>query len=96
MYGGGSTGRAIVFTETKNEANELALGDKLGKNACQVLHGDIAQKQREITLQAFRDGKVRALIATDVAARVSTMHIFDNFCVLIYSFRAWTFLRWIW
>lgn len=69
MYGGGSAGRAIIFTETKNEANELALGDELGKNTCQVLHGDIAQKQREITLQSFRDGKVRALIATDVAAR---------------------------
>ena len=33
------------------------------------LHGDIPQGQREKTMQAFRDGKVRALIATDVAAR---------------------------
>lgn len=34
-----------------------------------VLHGDISQKQRELTLQGFRDGKFRCLVATDVAAR---------------------------
>ncbi|KAI3660408.1 hypothetical protein MP638_002491 [Amoeboaphelidium occidentale] len=62
--------RTIVFADTKNEANELALGsDSLQGIECQVLHGDIAQKQREITLQGFRDGKFGVLIATDVAAR---------------------------
>ena len=35
----------------------------------QALHGDIAQASRERTLQRFRDGKTRVLIATDVAAR---------------------------
>ena len=35
----------------------------------QVLHGDIVQSQRETTLKAFRDGRLRVLIATDVAAR---------------------------
>lgn len=35
----------------------------------QVLHGDIAQGQREKSLQSFREGKVRCLVATDVAAR---------------------------
>ncbi len=34
-----------------------------------MLHGDIAQSQRETTLKAFRTGKFRCLIATDVAAR---------------------------
>ena len=34
-----------------------------------MIHGDIEQKTREKTLQAFRDGKVRCLVATDVAAR---------------------------
>ncbi len=71
MYGGGRGGRAIIFTETKNEANELALGgqDGMSKMECQVLHGDIAQKQRETTLKGFRDGKFNVLVATDVAAR---------------------------
>lgn len=36
---------------------------------CQVLHGDIVQSQREVTLQAFRDKRFRVLVATDVAAR---------------------------
>ena len=40
----------MVFTPTKNEANELALSSAL-KQDCQVLHGDIPQKQREITLK---------------------------------------------
>merc|ERR1719242_120661 len=35
----------------------------------QVLHGDIQQKQRELTLEGFRNGKFNCLIATDVASR---------------------------
>lgn len=34
-----------------------------------MLHGDIVQAQREVTMQAFRDGKFNNLVATDVAAR---------------------------
>ncbi|EKX55400.1 hypothetical protein GUITHDRAFT_57670, partial [Guillardia theta CCMP2712] len=64
----GSHGKTIIFTETKKEANELALDDAI-KQDCAVLHGDIAQAQRETTFQAFRDGKFRCLVATDVAAR---------------------------
>eukprot|EP01147_Barroeca_monosierra_P003166 gene3166-5909_t len=64
----GAHGRTMIFTQTKKDANELGLNDTL-KQDVQVLHGDIAQKQREISLQSFRDGKVRCLVATDVAAR---------------------------
>ena len=46
----GAHGRAMVFTATKQEANELALNSAL-KQECQVLHGDIPQRQREITLK---------------------------------------------
>lgn len=35
----------------------------------QVLHGDIPQKQREITLKGFRNGTFEVLVATNVAAR---------------------------
>lgn len=35
----------------------------------QVLHGDIPQQQREVTLKSFREGKFPVLVATDVAAR---------------------------
>ncbi|ORY01863.1 DEAD-domain-containing protein [Basidiobolus meristosporus CBS 931.73] len=66
VYGAG--GRVIIFVNTKAEANELALHDQL-KQEAQVLHGDIAQNQREITLKGFRDGKLKCIICTDVAAR---------------------------
>ena len=64
----GAHGRTMIFTQTKKDANELALNDHL-KQDVQVLHGDIAQKQRELSLQSFREGRVRCLVATDVAAR---------------------------
>lgn len=63
----GKSGSCIIFAETKKEASELALSDKLSD--AQMIHGDIEQKTREQTLQAFRDGKVKCLVATDVAAR---------------------------
>ncbi len=34
-----------------------------------MLHGDIPQKQREVTFQSFKEGKLKCLVATNVAAR---------------------------
>ena len=65
---GGRHCRTIIFTETKSEANDIMLKSKI-KQECQVLHGDIPQKQREITFQGFREGKFKCLIATNVASR---------------------------
>ncbi|XP_019635969.1 PREDICTED: nucleolar RNA helicase 2-like [Branchiostoma belcheri] len=67
MYSG-QHGRAMVFCETKKEANQLVLEGAL-KQEAQVLHGDIPQAQRELTLKSFRDGNIQVLVATDVAAR---------------------------
>lgn len=39
------------------------------KSAVEVMHGDIAQNQREVTLKRFKEGKFSVLVATDVAAR---------------------------
>ncbi|RHZ83009.1 hypothetical protein Glove_100g23 [Diversispora epigaea] len=64
----GSSGSCVIFCNTKNDANELALNDKLKQDA-QVLHGDIAQSQREITMKGFREGKFKCIICTDVLAR---------------------------
>jgi len=60
--------KAICFTQTKRAADELtaALSRRI---TSEVLHGDIAQAQRERTLQRFRDNRFTVLIATDVAAR---------------------------
>ncbi|EGF84232.1 hypothetical protein BATDEDRAFT_84954 [Batrachochytrium dendrobatidis JAM81] len=69
IYGRGGAGRTIIFVETKGEANELAMNDKLVTMGTQVLHGDIQQKQREVTMQGFREGKFTSLITTNVCAR---------------------------
>nr|CAG8584693.1 5525_t:CDS:2 [Entrophospora candida]CAG8604785.1 9442_t:CDS:2 [Entrophospora candida] len=61
-------GSCVIFCNTKNDANELALNDKLKQDA-QVLHGDIAQSQRETTMKGFREGKFKCIICTDVLAR---------------------------
>lgn len=65
---GGKFGKTIIFTSTKKEANELSMSSVINMES-QVLHGDIQQQQREITLKGFRDGNFNCLIATDVAAR---------------------------
>ncbi len=59
----------LVFVRTKLLTVELA--DKLSARgyACQALNGDIAQNQREKTVNRFKQGKLDILIATDVAAR---------------------------
>ena len=61
--------RGIAFCNTKNMADRLAGLLKQRGIACEAIHGDIQQRVREKTLQNFRDGKLRVLVATDVAAR---------------------------
>jgi ATP-dependent RNA helicase RhlE len=69
MLDRGELSRALVFTRTKHGA------DRLGKQMARcgfevgVLHGNKSQKQREATLQGFRQGRPRVLVATDIAAR---------------------------
>ncbi|XP_007121104.1 nucleolar RNA helicase 2 isoform X1 [Physeter macrocephalus] len=64
----GYQGRTIIFCETKKEAQELSQNVSVRQDA-QSLHGDIPQKQREITLKGFRNGDFGVLVATNVAAR---------------------------
>ncbi len=68
------TGSTIVFTRTRHGADRLAkqLG-KLGVSA-QPIHGGRSQSQRDRALDAFKQGKADALIATDVAARGIHVH----------------------
>ena len=49
---GGLTGKAIVFTETKADCNNLWRNPRM-KDLIEVMHGDIAQIQRETTLKRF-------------------------------------------
>jgi len=61
--------QAIVFTSTKRGADDLA--DYLAGQgyAAAALHGDMNQRQRSRTLSLLQNGKLRILVATDVAAR---------------------------
>ncbi|KFI39279.1 DEAD/DEAH box helicase domain-containing protein [Bifidobacterium actinocoloniiforme DSM 22766] len=62
-------GKRILFTRTKFQAKKLAANlTKAGIPAAE-LHGNLSQNQRDRNLDAFSDGQVRVLVATDVAAR---------------------------
>ncbi|GMP63544.1 hypothetical protein CsSME_00025183 [Camellia sinensis var. sinensis] len=61
-------GKAIVFTQTKRDADEVSM-TLTSSIPSEALHGDISQHQRERTLNGFRQGKFTVLVATDVAAR---------------------------
>lgn len=65
----GAGGQTIVFTNTKEEADNLVAADCFGQLRCQVLHGDIGQNSRQATIKAFKEGSIEVLVATDVAAR---------------------------
>jgi ATP-dependent RNA helicase RhlE len=61
--------RALIFTRTKYGADKLARHLKKEGLKVGALHGDKAQSARLRTLEDFREGHVRILVATDVAAR---------------------------
>jgi ATP-dependent RNA helicase RhlE len=61
--------RVLVFTRTKHGANRVAETlDKAGVAAA-AIHGNKSQGARERALDGFKTGKLRALVATDLAAR---------------------------
>ncbi len=75
--------KALVFTNTKAEAQRLAGLLKYHKlNVCS-LHGDMEQAQRNQVTQAFRKGHTTIMIATDVAARGLDIPGID--CVIHYD-----------
>mmetsp|Transcript_118620 Transcript_118620/g.332173 ORF Transcript_118620/g.332173 Transcript_118620/m.332173 type:complete len:694 (+) Transcript_118620:65-2146(+) len=65
----GAFGKTLVFTDTKKECDELAQNATLVGMGAGILHGDIPQNSREVTMENFRNGKIKLLLATDVAAR---------------------------
>ena len=60
---------AIIFCRTRLETQEVA--DHLIRDgySAEALHGDLAQAQRDLTMQKFRTHRTQLLVATDVAAR---------------------------
>ena len=59
----------IVFVRTKHETEELAEKLRARGFSAAAINGDIAQQQRERTVDQLRDGRLDILVATDVAAR---------------------------
>lgn len=62
-------GMALVFTRTKHRANRLAQFLVGAGISCDRIHGNRSQSQRESALAAFRGGRLRVLVATDIASR---------------------------
>jgi len=61
--------RALVFTRTKHRANRLAEQLQKGRIKADAIHGNKTQSARERALEQFVSGKIRVLVATDIAAR---------------------------
>ncbi len=60
---------ALVFARTKHGAERLKKNLESAGFSAGSIHGNKSQGQRDRALQAFRDGQLRVLVATDVAAR---------------------------
>lgn len=61
--------QAVVFTGTKRGADRLAKRLAASGHTSAALHGDMTQGARKRTVEQMRHGRVRVLVATDVAAR---------------------------
>jgi len=69
FLGSRDVSRAIVFARTKRGADRLAKAIVDGGVEAAAIHGDKSQGQRERALAAFKTGRVKTLVATDIAAR---------------------------
>ena len=59
----------LVFSRTKHGANKIVKNLKKKNIEAAAIHGDKSQNQRQNALKSFKDGGVRVLVATDIAAR---------------------------
>lgn len=75
--------RTIIFCKTKKEVDELLTSLSLRGYNAEAMHGDISQDLRIKTLDRFKNGAFKILIATDVAAR--GIHVENIECVINYN-----------
>ena len=69
MIGRGDWRQVLIFTRTKHGANKLAKQLQKDGIEADAIHGNKGQGARAKALRDFKSGKVRALVATDIAAR---------------------------
>lgn len=77
------TDQVLVFRHTKRGVDRLLEDLQRRKHAVAAIHGDLTQRERERTLEAFRGGDIKILIATNLAAR--GLHIEDVSHVVNYD-----------
>ncbi|KGD64856.1 DEAD/DEAH box helicase [Alcanivorax nanhaiticus] len=61
--------KAVIFTNTREQADRLGGVLRATSHKVFVLHGEKDQKERKLAMDRLKDGGVRVLVATDVAAR---------------------------
>ncbi|MCG7843940.1 MAG: DEAD/DEAH box helicase, partial [Methanomassiliicoccales archaeon] len=74
--------KAIVFCHTKRKVDQLTKKLLAYNYRVGAIHGDVAQNKRERVIQSFKDGSIKVLVATDVAARgldISSVDYVINF-----------------
>lgn len=59
----------LVFTRTKHLANRIVRDLEANGIQAMAIHGNKSQNQRQAALSAFKEGGIRVLVATDIAAR---------------------------
>jgi len=62
-------GSILVFVKTKHGADKMVIRLRRDGHKCDAMHGNLRQSKRQRSLIAFRSGKVRILISTELAAR---------------------------
>jgi len=75
--------QVLIFRHTKRGVDKLVEALQRRGHKVEALHGDLSQRERERTLDAFRDGSLPMLVATNVAAR--GLHIEDISHVVNYD-----------
>ena len=61
--------KALLFTRTKSRADRITMFLKSYKVPCGVIHSDKSQEKRTKAIEDFKTGKIKVLVATDIAAR---------------------------
>lgn len=69
MRGAPDFPRTLIFVETKRGCDQICADLKYDNFMAVAVHGDKNQNERDMALRDFKSGKVRVLVATDVAAR---------------------------
>ena len=62
-------GQVLVFTRTKHRAKKLAQQLVKAGHSATSLQGNLSQNQRQAAMDGFRSGRVKVMVATDIAAR---------------------------